>query len=283
MLFPKTSKLFSAFAISFLISATAHADFNFMENLKDPEMYFTPEATSIYYAASNGDISKIKRYVIEGTRIEEKGPPNPGKSLNQITLLSYAVGKNNARAIESLIAAGANPTYMPTARQDNTYTFAIMRNNVDGLKLLAKNYPLSKLSPKEKSKHLFVSAGYGCQSCIEFFTDNGYNINTLNDKKENLFIEALHYKEWDLALWLLNEKNISIAVESVDGITPENAVQFYAYQQKPKSVAKDKLKEMERILTNKHGIKFPVLTRIQIQEKNNIVESNKGPVIYKMK
>lgn len=283
MLFLKTSKLFSAFALSFLISATAHAEFNFMENLKEPEMYFTPEAVSIYRAASIGDIAKIKRHVIEGTKIEEKGPPNPGKSLNQITLLSYAVGKNNARAIESLIAAGANPTYMPTARQDNTFTFAIMRGNIDGLQTIFKSYPLSKISSKEKSKHLFVSAGYGCQNCIEFFTTHDYNINTLNDKKENLFIEALHYREWDLALWLLKTKNISISVESIEGITPENAVQFYAYQQKPKSVAKDKLKEMENILTSKYGIKFPVLTRLQIQEKNNIIESNKGPSVPKMK
>lgn len=280
MLFMKTKKkFFSAFAISIALMSTAYADFNFMENLKSPEMYFTPEAVEIYHAASRGDNAKIKRHIIEGTRIESKGPQNPGKSLHQITLLSYAVGMNNAKAIETLIASGANPTYMPTARQDNTFTFAIMRKNVEGLKLLFQYYPVNKLTDKEKSKHLFTSVGYGCYDCVDVLLKQGYDINTLNNKKENLFIEALHNQEWDIALWLLKDQKININVESIEGITPANAVQFYAFQQKPKSLAKDKLKEMEKFLTQTYNIRFPVLTRLQIQEKNSIVESIQAPKI----
>lgn len=278
MLFMKTKeKIFSAFAISIAMMSTAYADFNFMENLKAPEIYFTPEAVEIYRAASRGDNDKIKRHIIEGTRIESKGPQNPGKSLHQITLLSYAVGINNAKAIETLITLGANPTYMPTARQDNTFTFAIMRKNVEGLKTIFKHYPAQKLTDKEKSKHLFASVGYGCYNCIDVLLKQGYNINTLNEKKENLFIEALHNNEWDIALWLLKEQKININIESIEGITPANAIQFYAFQQKPKSLSKDKLKEMEKFLTEEYDIKFPVLTRIQTQEKNSIIESNKAP------
>ena len=113
--------------------------------------------------------------------------------------------------------------------------------------------------------------------------DKGYNINTLNLEKENLFIVALHNSEWDLALWLLKEKNISINVESLEGITPPNAVQFYEYQQKPKSLSRDKLQEMKKYITAKYNIQFPVLTRIQIQEQNEMKQMNIAPTPIKSK
>lgn len=277
-------KRFIAFSASALLAFNAWAyDFNFMDTLKSPDFYFTPEAVEILKAASVGDSTKIKRNVIEGTRIESKGPHNPGKSLHQITLLSYAVGINDATAIATLIQSGANPTFTPTPRQDNTFTFAIMKQNIAGLEELFKNWPVAKLSEKEKSKHLFSATSYGCQPCLNLFVDKGYNINILNAEKENLFISALHNAEWDIALWLLKEKNISMKVESVQGITPPNAVQFYEYQQKPKSLSRDKLKEMEQYMTTHHNIKFPVLTRLQIQEQNEIKKMNTAPHPIKSK
>jgi hypothetical protein len=246
------------------------ADFNVRERLREPSVYFSPEAVKLYNAAASGDMEKARNMVIEGIRADQKGPETTNQNIQQITLLSYSLGLNDTKAAHNLIVLGANPLYRPSSRNGDTFLFLISRKNTSMLKFLYSEWPLSKIPEVDQKNQAFFSVFNDCQECLETMFEKGVSPNIKDERGYNLFMEALANEDWDLATWLLSTIKVSVKAEANNGVTPANAIQFNLFRFPASSTTYEKILAMKTFVEKNYALKFPVETSLQIRTRKGL-------------
>jgi len=257
--------------ISFLCFSSIYAaDFNIRERLRDVNVYFGEEATRLYQVVAKGDLDKARNMVIEGIKLESKGPQTEDQNVQQITLLSYALASNDKATAKNFMAIGANPLVRPSVRNGNSFLFLMARNNLEMLDFLYQEWPMSKIDKADQANQAFYALNINCQSCMEMMFKRGMNLSVTDERGYNIFMQALSNEDWDSAWWLLSSAKISVKAEANNGVTPANLVQFYMFKVAPGSVAYEKLSLMKSYMEKNHAIKFPVETSLQIRNRKSL-------------
>lgn len=245
-------------------------DFNIREKLKDVNVYFSDEASKLYAVVAKGDLEKARNLVIEGSKLEAKGPATENQNVQQITLLSYSLGVNDRNTAKNFLSIGANPLVRPSVRNGNSFLFLMARDNLEMLNFLYEQWPMNKIDNKEQALQAFYAVNNKCKSCLELMFKHGMSPSIVDDRGYNIFMQALANEDFDLAWWLLSSIKISVSAEAKNGVTPANAVQFYMFKFPSTSVRYEQITQMKNYIEKNHNIKFPVETSLQIRKRKGL-------------
>ncbi len=228
--------------------------------LARPEAFFQGPALDLLRAALAGDEAGARRAVAQGANPNAQGPAATSKSVPQLTLIHYAAGVRNPRAMAILLAAGADPLFEPREEDGDAFLFAVLRRDAQMLDALLQLYPLARIPPKHQSELAFDALGFNTRDCLKILFDHGLPLDVRDSNGYSLFMRALNYNDVDTAEWLLADKQVPIqdVISRSGGVTPANMAQRRLTESlKPGSPAYQRYDKIKRIMEQR-GIVFPV-------------------------
>ncbi|MFG6462502.1 hypothetical protein ACG04Q_13065 [Roseateles sp. DXS20W] len=230
--------------------------------LARPEAFFQGPALDLLRAALADDEAGARRAVAQGANPNAQGPAATSKSVPQLTLIHYAAGVRNPRAMAILLAAGADPLFKPRDDDGDAFLFAVVRHDAQMLDALLQLYPLARIPPKRQSQLAFYCLSFNARNCLQILFDHGLPLDVRDSAGYSLFMRALNQEDLDTAEWLLAEKQVPVQdVMSSGGgftVTPANMVQRALTEVfKPGSPPYRRYEKFKRIMEQR-GIVFPV-------------------------
>ena len=186
----------------------------------------------------------------------------------QLTLLNYATGVQNERAMAILLAVGADPLLKPREGDGDAFLFAIVRHDAKMLDVLYRLFPLSRVPAERQSEDAFAALRFGANDCVKVMFEHGMPPGIQDSRHYNLFMESLNLEDFDAAEWLLVDINIPLTdARSPGGVTPANMVQRALVEVfRPGSPTYKRYEKFKRIMEQK-GIVFPVETVLEYRAR----------------
>ena len=228
--------------------------------LAPPDQFFDGPALALLKAALAGDEAGARQAVAQGANPNAQGPATTDKAIPQLTLLHYAVGVRNAKALALLIDVGASPLLQPRPDDGPALSFPIVRKDAPVLDALLTLWPLSKVPASEQSLLASSTIPFHCRPCLEVMFKHGLPVGIVDSRKYNLFMEALSYEDLDLAEWLLIEVGVPFNTITVRGVTPANMVQRGLDEKfRPGTPTHNRYLKFKAFMESK-GVAFPVET-----------------------
>lgn len=228
--------------------------------LARPEAFFQGPALDLLRAALADDEAGARHAVTQGANPNAQGPAATSKNVPQLTLIHYATGMRNPRAMAILLAEGADPLFKPRDDDGDAFLFAVVRHDAQMLDALLQLYPLARIPPKRQSQLAFYCLSFNARNCLQILFDHGLPLDVRDPNGYSLFMRALNQEDLDTAEWLLAEKQVPIqdVMSRSGGVTPANMVQRGLTESfKPGSPAYQRYDKLKRIMEQR-GIVFPV-------------------------
>jgi hypothetical protein len=227
--------------------------------LARPEAFFQGQALALLQAALTGDATQARQLVAQGVDPNSHGPAATSKNVPQLTLLNYATGVQNERAMAILLSVGADPLLKPREGDGDAFLFAVVRNDAKMLDVLYRLFPLSRVPAQRQAEDAFAALGFNANTCLQVMFNHGLPPGVRDSRGDDLFMEALDREDFDTAEWLL----VSIGVPldgppDRGGNTPANQVQRALGEVfRPGSPSYLRYAKFKSIMERK-GIVFPV-------------------------
>jgi ankyrin repeat protein len=242
-----------------MIAMTANAAPSF--KLKAPGDYFSdPRSLALLSAARAGDLAKAKQLVAEGADPNDDGPKdNP---YNRLRLLHYAIAANDAQAVRTLVAVGANVELSAQGFGEGPL-FAIVLDNIEMLSVLLDLRPVDTLSGSTLKALLFRSVALNRPRCLELILKRGAPIDFPNGAGYTVMMDAMDAQDYDLAEWLLLQ-GASVHVQAKGGMTPAYLVQFHLQKFQSGSPTYNKVLHLKELMEAR-GAVFPALSPKEIR------------------
>ena len=227
--------------------------------LAHEEAFFQGQPLTLLQAALAGDAAQARQLVAQGVDPNSHGPADLSKAVPQLTLLNYATGVQNERAMAILLAVGADPLLEPRDDDGDAFLFAIVRHDAKMLDVLYRLFPLSRVPLKRQISNAFAAINFNANECLKIMFDHGLPLGVRNSVGDNLFMEALDREDFDTAEWLLVDIGVPVDIEPARlGSTPANQVQRALVEVfRPGSRTYKRYEKFKRIMEQK-GIVFPV-------------------------
>jgi ankyrin repeat protein len=242
-----------------MIAMTTNAAPSF--KLKAPGDYFSdPRSLALLSAARAGDVVKAKQLVADGANPNDDGPKD--NQNNRLRLLHYAIAANDARAVRTLVAVGADVELNAQGFGEGPL-FAIVLDNVEMLSVLLDLRPVDKLSRSTLNALLFRSVALNRPRCLELLFKRGAPIDFPNGAGDTVMMDAMDAQDYELAEWLLLQ-GASIRIESKGGMTPAYLVQFHLQKFTPGSPTYNKVLHLKELMEAR-GAVFPALSPKEIR------------------
>lgn len=250
-------------AIGLIIMITTNASGAPTFKLKAPRDYFAEEdSIALLAAAMAGDLTKAKQLVAEGANPNDEGPrSNP---YNRLRLLHYAIAANNQRAVEVLVAVGADPE-LSVQGFGRSFLFAMTLKNMEMLSLLLDLRPIPTLSTDTIHYLLFESVSDNCSQCLELFLKRGIPIDFPDGAGYTAMMRAIDAQNFAMAEWLI-QQGASVHIESISGMTPAYSVQYDLQKFRPGSPTHNKVLNLKKLMEER-GAVFPALEPAEVRAK----------------
>ena len=236
--------------------------------LARPEAFFEGPPLTLLQAALAGDAVQARQLVVQGTDPNSHGPTSASKNTPQLTLLNYATGVQNERAMAILLTVGSDPLLKPREGDGDAFLFAVVRNDAKMLDTLYRLFPLSRVPVERQSEDAFAALTFGAASCLKVMFDHGLPPGIQDSRHYNLFMEALNLESFDTAEWLLLSVNVPLNdARTRGGVTPANMVQRGLVEVfRPGTPSYQRYEKFKRIMEQK-GIVFPVESSAEYQAR----------------
>jgi hypothetical protein len=227
--------------------------------LASADSFFQGPPLELLKAAIASDDAEARRLVAQGVDPNSHGPASKSKATPQLTLLNYATGVQNERAMATLIAVGADPLFEPRDDDGDAFLFAVVRHDAKMLDVLYRLFPMSRIPAKRQSDDAFAALNFNANTCLQVMFDRGLPPGVLDSRGDNLFMEALDREDFDTAEWLLVKVGVPIDIPpDRTGNTPANMVQRALTEVfRPGSPSYERYEKFKRLMEQK-GIVFPV-------------------------
>jgi len=227
--------------------------------LASADSFFQGPPLALLRAALSGDEAEARRLVAEGVAPDSQGPASKSKATPQLTLLNYATGVRNERAMAILIAVGADPLFKPRPEDGNAFLFPIVRHDAKMLDALYRLYPLSRIPEERRSHDAFAALRFHANDCLKVMFDHGLPLGVTDPRGVTLLSDALDGEDLDTAEWLLTTVGVPVDVpRDRRGSTPAAEVQRrLAEDFRPGTPTYKRYEKFKRIMEQK-GIVFPV-------------------------
>ena len=227
--------------------------------LAAPEKFFDGPPLALLQYALAGDEAAVRRAIAQGVNPNAQGPTTTDKNKPQLTLLHYAVGVRNVRAMTLLIAVGADPLFKPRPDDGPAMSFPILRGDAATLDALFRLWPISKVPERLQISMAKSTIPFHCRPCLEVMFKHGMSPGIVDVTKYNLFMVALSYEDLDLAEWLLTEIRVPLDTMTSYGLTPANYVQGDLARYRPGTPTHNRYLKFKAYM-ERQGIQFPVET-----------------------
>ena len=230
--------------------------------------FFQGQPLALLQAALAGDGAQARQLVAQGVDPNSHGPADLSKAVPQLTLLNYATGVHNERAMAILFAVGADPLFEPREEDGDAFLFAIVRHDAKMLDVLFRLFPLARVPPKRQSDNAFAALRFGANDCVKVMFEHGMPPGIQDSRHYNLFMESLNLEDFDAAEWLLVDIKVPLNdAVTVLGVTPANMVQRALDEVfRPGSPTYKRYEKFKRIMEQK-GIVFPVETVLEYRAR----------------
>jgi hypothetical protein len=226
--------------------------------LARPEAFFQGAALDLLNAALAGDDQRARELVSKGADPNSHGPAAESKAVPQLTLLNYATGVQNAKAMAILVAVGADPLLEPRDDDGDAFLFAIVRHDTAMLDVLYRLFPLSRVPQQRQAQDAFAAVNFDANACLKVMFDHGLPLGIQDSLGHNLLIEALQRQDFDTSEWMIKQ---GVPVDSPpdrNGVTPANIVQRNLTEvMKPGSPTWRRYDKIKQMMEQK-GVVFPV-------------------------
>lgn len=231
--------------------------------LKAPRDYFAEEdSVALLAAALAGDLTTAKQLVAEGADPNDEGPRN--NPYNRLRLLHYAIAANNQRAVDVLLAVGADPE-LSVQGFGRAFLFAMTLKNMEMLSLLLEKRPIATLSTDTIQYLLFESVSENSTQCVELLLKRGIPIDFPDGAGYTAMMRAIDAQNFDMAEWLIRQ-GASVHIEATSGMTPAYSVQYDLQKFRPGSPTHDKVLHIKKLMEER-GAVFPALDPAEVRAK----------------
>jgi uncharacterized protein len=238
-------------------------------DLPPPEKIFEGPALDLLKAALAGNEAGMRDAISQGASPNAQGPRSTSKATPQLTLLHYAVGVRNERALGLLVSLGADPLREPRPEDGSALSFPIVRGDAAMLDAFLRLWPLSKVPEKQQSEMASSTIPFKCRPCLEVMFKRGLPPGITDSVKYNLFMEALSFNDLDMAEWLLIEVGVPLSAQTVRGVNSANYVQAELARYKPGSAIHARYLKFKTFMEGK-GVVFPVETAAEWRARNGV-------------
>jgi hypothetical protein len=232
------------------------------------DSFFAGPALELLNAALAGDEARARELVSRGADPDSQGPASESEAVPQLTLLNYATGAQNPKAMAILVAVGADPLLKPRPEDGDAFLFAIVRHDAAMLDVLYRLFPMSKVPADIQSKDAFSALRFDARECLQVMFAHGLPPGVRNSLGDNLLIDAMNREDFDMAEWMIKAGVPVDNPPDLNGVTPANIVQGALTEQfKPGSPTwrrYDKIKQMMA----QQGIVFPVESSASWRARN---------------
>ncbi|EHR69152.1 ankyrin repeat protein [Burkholderiales bacterium JOSHI_001] len=235
--------------------------------LESPERFFEGPSLPLLRAALAGDEAGVRQALAQGANPNAQGPKSNSKATPQLTLLHYAVGMGNERAMALLIQAGADAMFQPRPDDGPALSFPILRKDPRALESLLRHWPLSRVPAQEQFNLADDALMFGTRTCMEVLFRNGLSPAVTDSLNRDLFIKALLAENLDVAEWLLMEVGTPLSTTTTNGLTPPNYVQEELTRYRPGTPTHTRYLKFKAFMESK-GVKFPVETSAEWRARN---------------
>jgi ankyrin repeat protein len=229
--------------------------------LKAPGDYFSdPHSLALLSAARAGDLVKAKQLVAEGANPNDEGPKD--NQYNRLRLLHYAIAANDARAVRTLVAVGADVELNAQGFGEGPL-FAIVLDNTEMLSVLLDLRPVDTLSRATLKALLFRAVALNRPRCLELLLKRGAPIDFPDNAGYTVMMRAIDAQDYDMAEWLLL-KGASVQIMAGGDMTPAYSVQYDLQKFKPGSPTHNKVLHLKELMEAR-GAVFPALSPKEIR------------------
>ena len=167
------------------------------------EAFFQGQPLALLQAALAGDAAQARQLVAQGVDPNSHGPADLSKAVPQLTLLNYATGVQNERAMAIFLTVGANPLFEPREEDGDAFLFAIVRHDAKMLDVLFRLFPLARVPPKRQSDNAFAALRFSANTCLQVMFAHGLQPGVRDSRGDDLFMVALDREDLETAEWLL--------------------------------------------------------------------------------
>lgn len=234
-----------------------------------PEKFFSGLNLDLMKAALAGDMERARQLVSSGADPNGHGPVTSSKMTPQVTLLAYALGERNERAMALLVAVGADPLFQPREEDGDAFIFAFVRKDDKMLAALYRLYPMSRIPAGTQVLHAFTALDLNAIGCLHVMLANGLPKDIRRPSGQNLLVEALYRQDYDTAEWLITD--VGVPLEDPlprSGVTPANIVQLdLAESFIPGTPLYERNLRLKRLMEQK-GVRFPVETSAEYRARH---------------
>lgn len=228
--------------------------------LAEPEKFFDGPSLALLRAALAGDEAGVGQAVAQGANPNAQGPKSTSKATPQLTLLHYAVGVGNERAMALLIRAGADALFKPRPEDGPALSFAILRKDPEALNSILRLWPVTRIPSDVQWRLADAALMFGTKPCLEVLFKHGMSPGVTDSLHKNLFMKALQAESLDVAEWLLMEIGTPLDTMDTGGSTPPNMVQRALNEKyRPGTPTHNRYLKFKAFMESK-GVVFPVET-----------------------
>lgn len=226
-----------------------------------PEACFSPATAALVRAALEGVRDRLQEALVNGANPNETSQTTCVLSSAQATHmrpLHYAVTKDDARAVQLLASAGADPE-LRSGSAGSAYMIAVTLDKPHLLEAMLQLKPVALLSRDTLETLLFSCVERGRDHCLEILLAQGAPIDLPDSAGKTIFMQALNLQRYETAQALLLRGAAVVREPTVAGVTPANAVQYHLSRVREGTASHQKLLHIQQLMRER-GVRFPVPT-----------------------